>query len=552
MSDAEKYCKDVLSGKIVAGHYIHLACQRFLNWLKDPEIEFREKEAKEVIDWFESRLYNWEGEWQGKPFKLELWQKFLIQQIFGLYKDGLRMINKAYVQVARKNGKTTLLGGITLYHLFKDSENSPVVMIGANNEDQAKICASTAGNIIDYSPVLSQNEKAGNIIVYRNRGSVNRILFPEKKGVLMPISRDVKTKDGYNPSLAAVDEYHEADTSELLDVMRSGQGARLNPLLIVITTAGFKKDKPCYSQLRRVGVDILLGLKEDDSQLALIYEPDEEDNWQDENTWLKANPNYNVSVFPKYMKTRLQEAINEGAQKEVEFRTKNLNTWTNASTVWIKDEIWTNGKEEPRKDLEYYTGLDMAYKRDWTAWVLIGKDEDNFFHVIPYFWIPEETVQDKYKNENSQLLDWIDKGLVFTTYGNVTDHDAVSSFILGKREEFRIKNCIADPAYCISVINQLNQAGLETMELPQTPSRLTQPTTFLYELAMQGRIKHGNNPVLRWMMSNAVIKEYGSDLIKITKERENGKIDGIDAMINAFVPHVLEEQEGNSFFMEIW
>ena len=235
-----------------------------------------------------------------------------------------------------------------------------------------------------------------------------------------------------------------------------GQGARLNPLLIVITTAGFKKDGPCYSQLRKVGLEILEGKKQDDSQLVLIYEPDPEDDWEDEKTWIKANPNHGISVYPHYLKERFTEAKNEGASKEVDFKTKNLNIWTDSSAAWIADHIWMKNKAEPQKGLVYETGLDMGFKRDWCAWVLVGKDEDGNYNVIPYFWIPEETVQEKVKNENSNLLDWIAKGYVFTTPGNVTDHDEVATFILQKRNEYNINSCIADPAYAISVMNQLN------------------------------------------------------------------------------------------------
>ena len=185
-----------------------------------------------------------------------------------------------------------------------------------------------------------------------------------------------------------------------------GEGARLNPLLIVITTAGFKKDGPCYSQLRKVSVDILEGKKHDDSQLAIIYEPDPEDDWEKEETWRKANPNFGVSVYPHYLKERYIEAKNEGATKEVDFKTKNVNIWTNAASVWIPDRIWMQNKTEPKTGLTYETGLDIGFKRDWCAWVLNGIDEEGYHSLIPYFWIPEDTVQDKAKHENSNILDF--------------------------------------------------------------------------------------------------------------------------------------------------
>ena len=474
-----------------------------------------------------------------------------MQQIFGLKKDGRRLITKAYVQIARKNTKTTFSAGIAAYHLFADSEQSPQVLIGANSEDQAKLCTTCAANILEQSPNFRPYIDDKSIKIFRYKDKCTQISYPENNGRIEAISRDLKTKDGTNPSLGIIDEYHEADTDGLLNVIRSGQAAREQPLLIVITTAGFKKEGPCYSQLRRVSIDVLAGKKTDDSQLSLIYELDVDDDWEDKKNWRKANPNYGVSVFEHYLEERYLEAKNEGGTKEVDFKTKNLNTWTNASTVWIQDRLWMKSKGLPQPCIKYYSGLDIAVKRDWSAYVLIGKSSDGFYNVIPFFWIPEDTVADKMKNENSNLLRWIDEGLVFTTPGNVTDHDEVAAFILEKRSEYKIDNCIADGAYCISIINQLNAAGLETLELPQTPTKLTQPTTLLYELIMEGKIRHGGNEVLRWMIGNSILKEYRSGLCKIEKENNLGKIDGIDALINGLIPFTMPEKQ-NTARIDLW
>jgi len=549
LTAAERYAKKCLKDKDVSS-YVKQSAKRFLNFLERDDITYDVEKAEHVVNWFEKNLKHWEGKWRGKDFILEDWQKYILQQIFGLYKNGRRLITKSYIEVARKNSKTTLSAGISLYHLFADTEQSPQILVGANNEDQAKICTTCAANMLEISPNFKPHIEAENIKIFRYRDKCPTISYRQKNGRIEAMSRDLKTKDGFNPSLGIIDEYHEADTSGLLDVIRSGQGARENPLLIVITTAGFKKDGPCYSQLRRVSLDILEGKLHDDSQLSVIFEPDVNDDWEKENTWKKSNPNFGVSVFPNYLKERYLEAKNEGATKERDFKTKNLNIWTDTSAAWISDRIWMNNDKEPQTGIVYEAGLDMAFKRDWAAFVMVGKSEDGY-SVIPYFWIPEDTVNEKLKNENSNLLDWIDKGLVFKTEGNVTDHDAIAEFILQKRQEEKINTVIADPAYAISVINRLNKEGLETLDLPQTPTKLTQPTTFAYELIKQKKIRHGGHPVLRWMMGNCVLKEYNSGLIKITKENEHSKIDGIDAMINALVPYLVEKQE-TKIIMDLW
>jgi phage terminase large subunit-like protein len=552
LTAAEKYATKIVKGKLPVSEYVKQAAQRFLELIKRDDIDYDIVVANKVCDWFEKNLCHWEGQWRGKPFILEDWQKFILQQIFGLKREGRRLITKAYIEVARKNSKTTFSAGISLYHLFADTEQSPQILVGANNEDQAKICTTCAANMLEQSPNFAPYIDDNDIKIYKYRDRCTSISYPTKNGRIDAISRDLKTKDGFNPSLGIIDEYHEADNPGLLNVIRSGQGARLEPLLIVITTAGFKKDGPCYSELRRVALDILKGKKTDDSQLALIYEMDEGDDWEKEENWKKANPNFGVSVYPHYLRDRYTEAKNEGASKEVDFKTKNLNVWTDASTVWIQDDKWMLNKGEPRTDIIFESGLDMAFKRDWTAYVKVGKDENGIYHIIPHFWIPESTVAEKVKHEHSSLRDWIAAGLVFTTPGNVTDHDMVAEFILNDRLTHKVNSCVADPAHAISTMNKLNEAGLECMELFQTPSKLTAPTNLFYEIVIGGKMRHGGNPVLRWMMSNTILKQsQASGLHKIDKENRNAMIDGIDAIINGLVPYTLEKQNTN-FIAEVW
>ena len=554
MTAAEIYAKQVLEGKIVTGIFIKQAAQRFLDFLERDDIEYDIVTANKVVNWIEGNLVHWEGEWRGKPFILEPWQKFMLQQIFGLKKDGRRLITKAYIQVSRKNTKTTMSAAIAAYHLFADTEQSPQVLVGANNEDQAKLCTTCCANILEISPKFRGYIDNKLIKIFRFKDKCSSITYPKNNGRIEAISRDLKTKDGSNPSLGIIDEYMEADNPGLLNVIRSGQAARLNPLLIVITTAGSKKEGPCYSQLRKVSVEVLNGLKTDDSQLAIIYELDAGDDYRDPEIAIKANPNYGVSVYANYLKERVLEAKNEGASKEVDVRTKNFNEWTDVSTVWISDHIWMKNNTVPiTNGITFHSGLDIAVIRDWSAWVLVGKDLAGDYHIHPYFWIPEETVQYKLKNENSNLLDWIEQGLVFTTPGNVTDHDLVSQFILEKSRELNVQDVLADKAYCISIMNQLNAAGLECLAVNQTPTQLTQPTTLFYELVMEGRIKHGGNPVLRWMMASCILKEYTSGLSKVMKEKNTkNKIDGIDALINGLVPYAIEQEEVPQLIIGKW
>jgi phage terminase large subunit-like protein len=201
----------------------------------------------------------------------------------------------------------------------------------------------------------------------------------------------------------------------------------------------------------------------------------------------------------------------------------------------------------------WYAGLDMAISQDFTALVLVSEADDDGIHdVIPYFWIPEKTVSKKSEHENSNIYKWVEDGLIFTTEGNVTDHTEVANFILELRQEFEIIKLVADPAYAIGTMNTLNDNGLLTEGLPQNPTRLTPPTSMLYGLVLQGKIRHGGNPVLRWMLSNCLLKENSAGLIKITKESSIKRIDGIDALIDALAPFNIKEEDEGGFLCMTW
>jgi len=378
----------------------------------------------------------------------------------------------------------------------------------------------------------------------------------QKNGKMIAMSRETKTKDGFNPSLGIIDEYHEADDSKLLDVIRSGQGSRPEPLLIVITTAGFRKAGPCYSILRKVSIEILDGKKKDDTHFSMIFEPDEDDEWDKIGTWKKVNPNYGVSVFPHYLKSRYLEAKNEGAHKEVDFKTKNLNMWTASASVWIQESIWMQNAEKPHTEdsntRKWYAGLDMAFKRDYTALTLVSaKPHNDKYDVLCWFWIPEDTVADKTENENINISQWVREGYILTTPGNSTDHRAVRDFVIELNKTYPIEMVVADPAHAISTLNDLNDNGIKTLTLPQTSARLTPAINKMYGLVIEGKMRHGGNPVLNWMVGNCLIKEHSNKLLSILKEDSINRIDGVDALLDALVPFDLE-QDKTEFIAELW
>jgi phage terminase large subunit-like protein len=551
MTEAEQYANDVLGGKKIAGKWIKLACEKFLSDLKRADIQLDVKQGQRAINFIERKLRHWEGSWRGKPLKLEDWQKFIVMQVFGWMKGGRRRVRTVYIQIARKNGKTSFAAAILLYHIFADKENTPQVLVGANNEDQAKICVNSAGRIIQQSPDFHDlvEEETVKLSIYGR--NIIGIYHKEKDGSVKAMSKNPETQDGFNPSLGVVDEYHEAKDDSLLNVIESGQGARPEPLLFVVTTAGFDKQGPCFAKLRKTSIDMLAGKISDDSHLAFVYEMDEGDDWKDESMWGKSNPNLGVSVFPEYLSSRLTKALNEGATKEVDFKTKNLNMWVDAPTVWIQDETWMKNSyginPEELIGAPCYGGLDLSTGIDLNSFCLYFPRfrELNGRWVSPvlwWHWLPKTMV----KTEFFDYTEWVDKGLITITEGvfeNVIDHKKVTFDISQLPLKYNIQAIAFDQrlAYHGAVqdlgivfgTSQDEQFISGLYPFTQSMPNVSLATKHLETLVHNEQIEHFGDPVARWMMGNVVLKKDAIGQIMPDKSKSQYKIDGVAALINA-------------------
>lgn len=551
MTEAEKYARAVVDGKKVAGKWIKLACEKFLSDLKRTDIVLDVKQGQRAINFIERKLRHWEGSWRGKPLLLEDWQKFIVMQVFGWQKNGRRRIRSVYIQIARKNGKTSFAAAILLYHLFVDRENTPQILVGANNEDQAKICVNSAGRIIQQSPSLNElvDDQTVKLSIYGR--NVVGIYHQDRDGAVKAMSKNPETQDGFNPSVGIVDEYHEAKDDALLNVIESGQGARPEPLLFVVTTAGFDKQGPCFKKLRRSGIDMLSGKIEDDSNLAFIFEMDEGDDWTDPAMWVKSNPNLDVSVFPSYLEARLVKAKNEGGTKEVDFKTKNLNMWVDAPTVWIQDETWMkNSYGFAMDELQgqiCYGGLDLSTGIDLNAFSLYFPnfkevDGKTISPVLWWFWIPKTQV----KTEHFDYSDWVDQGFIAVTEGvfeNIIDHKKIIYDICELPKMYNIQAIAFDQRLAYHGVVQELGTVFGTSEddnfiqglypFTQSMPNVSLSTKDLETQITNAQLEHFNNPVARWMMANVVLKKDPIGQIMPDKSKSQYKIDGIAALVNA-------------------
>jgi len=550
MTEAERYATDVLSGKIVAGKLIKLAAKRFMEDLKRKDIVLDLKQGQRAINFIERKLHHWEGSWRGKPLRLEDWQKFIVMQVFGWQKDGKRRIRSVYIQIARKNGKTSFAAAIGDYHLFADRENTPQILVGANNEDQAKICVNSMGRILQQSPDFSDmiHEEEIKLSIYGK--NVIGIYHKDRDGAVKAMSKNAGALDGFNPSLGIIDEYHEAKDDSLLNVIESGQGARPEPLLFVVTTAGFDKQGPCYAKLRKGSVDMLSGKVVDDAHLAFVYELDEGDLWDDPTVWKKCNPNLGISVFPDYIKSRLTKAKNEGSSKEVDFKTKNLNMWVDAPSVWVQDETWMKNEYGIHPDeligARCFGGLDLATGIDLNAFCLyfpkFKQVGDKWINpILWWFWIPKARV----KTDSFDYTEWVEKGYVTVTEGvfeNVIDHKKIITDICELPKKYNIEVIAFDQRLAYHGVVQELGIVFGTSESDDWIQGLYPFTQSFPNVSMCAKqferdatnyeYEHFGNPVARWMLGNVVIKKDAVGQIMPDKSKSNNKIDGIAALLN--------------------
>jgi phage terminase large subunit-like protein len=534
-----QYAYDVLEGRVLACKYVKLAVQRHLNDLKEGHkrgLYFDEAAGHHIINFFQFLKHS-KGKFAGKAFELEPYQQFTLWVLFGWKNaDGTRRFKYAYNEVARKNGKSTLSSGVALYMLLGDGESGAEVYTAATMRDQAKICFDEAKKMVQKSPALKSR-----ISVYQHN---MHILANNSK--MEPLSSDADSLDGLNPHCSIVDEYHAHRNAELYNVLKSAMGAREQPLQFTITTAGFNKEGPCY-QLRKTCIEILEGKKHDDTLFAIIFTLDEDDDWTDEKVWIKANPNLGNSISLKYLRDECNSAKNN-ASEEVNFKTKNLNIWTDASTTWIADEKWKACNKpvdmEGLEGKECFGGLDLASVVDVASLVLFFPQEDGTFDLLPYFWIPEDTAAERTRKDGVGYLQWIKEGFIRTTPGNVIDFNFIKEDIRQLCEQYQVKRLGFDRWNSSQLVNDLTEEGINLTPFGQGFKDMAAPTKELERLVYAKLIRHNQNPVLRWMLGNVEIKRDPAGNIKPDKQKSSEKIDGIVATIMAIGEYMTDQANG--------
>lgn len=566
MYSYEEYINKVINKELPVCQAAFLAVKRHLDDIEksknnDYPFYFDEDEAKRPITFIQSLVHT-KGEWANHNIILESWEQFIIASIFGWRRkeNKLRRYKKAYVQVSRKNGKTTFASGIGNYCFFCDSPAEAGVEIYyiATKKDQAKIAWSESERQIRKAKAL--NKEA---ITYKQTSTITKKKDTASKS--KPLGQDSNTEDGLNPHLVIVDEYHAHPDNELLNVLESGMGARRQPLTFIITTAGFDKTSVCFSEYE-YAKQILQGSLNNDEYFCIIYEPDNiKDIWifmseykeklnnnqntqeQEElinNIIFQANPNINISVKDSYLKSRLFEGLDKPVQR-TDILTKNLNVWTQASEVWISSDRWLksylhqNININELKGKRACIGLDLATTRDIAAYVLCFDTVDNDPYILlPRFFMPKENIRQRSKEDRVPYELWASQGLITLTNGDIIDFDIIESSILQDAKDFEIIEIAYDPWKAIEIITHLESEGFKMQQVRQSfaVGGLSEGTSLFEKTIDERKLLHGNNLVLNWMISCCEVKTDGRDNylpVKPDRRRSYKRIDGVVASIMA-------------------
>ncbi len=520
----ERYVDDVLSGKLPSCKTIIQVVMRWDGDLQREDLYFDEKVFNTFCR-FSRQFKHFKGPLAGTAFEPEDWQLFIVANCLGLKRkdNHLRKYTLADVYVPRKNGKTMFAAILANWFFLMDGEAGPEVYTAALDKDQAKIA-------FDASKVLLSNSIFRPMCHIRN--SRSSIDCERNHGVFKPLSKDTKNKDGLNISAAVCDERHAWPNTEMLDVIKTGTGARLQPFVMSISTAGIDVSNPYFADIEAYKEELSGVRPLEDNHFFMLYTPDEGDDWESEDTWKKVNPNLGVSLVWEYMRSTYNEAKTRGGSYIVSFKTKNLNLWVDAPKTWIPDEdvkaCNAPFDESLLEGADCYVGIDLASKNDLCATAFFFPK----YGVIKFlFVLPEGKVTNRDDRVDYRL--WLEEGWVTQCPGKVLDEDWYMSILLSHLQQYDVK-CIAyDPWGMWDLKNQFGKYQDVLMEYSQGIRYMSVPTKRLESDILKGKINFLGNPVIRWMMQNVTLYRDPNDNIKLDKAKSRNKIDGVVAAVDA-------------------
>jgi len=543
---AKKYIKDVLSGKELCCKWVKKAIERHekdLTRLKKTYY-FDEKAADVVLKTF-YEYKHFKGKWAGDRFILLPWQQAVLYILFGWKnkKTGYRRFRTSYLEIARKNGKTFLSGGVGNYMLDMDGEAAAEVYSVATQREQAKIVHTDAKQMVKHSVHLKDYAK-----LYKDS-----IVVEDTASKFQPLSADYNTLDGLNVSCAIIDEFHAHKNRELYDVIDTATGARQQPLIFIITTAGISHESVCR-EMHDYVENILNEVVYDETVFGMIFTLDDGDDWADQNVWKKANPSLGASLSIDEIQERCNKAKNSSASKNAFLRLR-MNVWTSSSEGWITLEDWkaSAGEFDPETltGQSCYLGMDLSSVSDLSSVCLEFPQEDGSVKALWRYYLPEDDLQERCRRDRVPYDLWAEQGYITLTPGKSIDYDFIEEELKQLATKYDIIEMAEDPYNATQLTNHLIAEGIKCIDMRQGFLSMSPPTKGLKRLILSKRFHHNNNPVSNWMITNCevVTDPAGNEKLDKAAKVKRRKIDGIVAAVMAF-SRIDAEPEKQSAYKE--
>lgn len=543
------YARRVSSGEILAGKWHRLACDRHLRDLRDSHegtsrYVFRPELAGKAFGIF-SLYRHFKGEWAGQPIHLEPWQQFIVGSLMGWVdrETGLRRYRNAFVELPRGNGKSTIAGGLLVLFGFFLGEGGAEAYSVATKKDQARISFQAGRQMLLRSSALKKHVTIGKYNVHS--------LTTESK--MEALGADADTLDGLRPFIVVVDEVHKLPSSDLTDVMESGMGTRLDPLMFEITTAG-DDDQSVYGQHHLLSTRVLEQTVPLPEWFAFIAAADPDDDWTLPETWQKANPNYGVSVKADFLHKEAKKAI-ANPPEQAKFRRLYLGQKVQPVDGYFSMADWQACPDLPDETIlrrcPCWIGLDLSSSIDVTAAVLVWKLEHGEIGIKPYFWIPNDNIVERGRRDRVPYDLWLSQRHLRVSEGNVIDHQQIRREVAALAHEWKVQGVCYDRWHAPELAQNLkDEDHVNMIEIRQTGEVLTAPTKALQALILERRVRHDRNPLMTWMVSNARVRdEADRGIAIISKRRSRGRVDGAQATVNVLTQFSVRESAPQLFFV---
>lgn len=553
-----QYAEGVKNGSIVCGLRIKQAVDRFYKLIDNAESKgywLDHKKGFAVIRFYETILKHTTGKSAGKPFLLSPYQQFTLYNLFAWHTTNeqgfpIRLIRNVYEKVAKKNGKTAVMAGLSLFIKAFDNEEGAQVYVGATKEEQAKLCFNQASEFVNKNTLL----QSLGFKVYQKE-----IRFTRSNSFMKPLGGDSKTQDGINSHLTIIDEYHAHKDDSVKENLESSSAARLQPITYTITTAGTNLHGVCKN-FEESCIAILEEVNEDDTFLIMIHDMDKDDDWEDEAAWQKANPNLGVTVSLDFLRKEYLKAKNQPS-KIPNFKTKHLNMWVDGVSELIPSEYWNNCMvpivEENFAKLGNCGGLDLSTTTDITAYAMISEPDENGIRDLKVWcFCPLETIERRSKEDRVPYQYWanlkrenaVDDNdtYLIATPGNMVDYAEIEKIVINQYYKNSTKHVEYDRKFSASLVQNLQKENIELSPFTQTLMNYTSPTKEFMRLVMSGKLRVGKNPILKWMLSGCVAITDTNENIRLDKARSTKRIDGIIASIMALAGTMTIEESNES------